>query len=112
MAGPTKQMLSGKGIFTRSEMAYTNFREIFRGGVRTSYGEAYGIGDQIGVLLDLEQGHLSFFKNGRHPSYFLLMSRPSHRATGRSMGVAFTDIPLGTPMFPAVGWRDGTHNHQ
>jgi hypothetical protein len=32
--------------------------------VRTAYGEVYGVGDHIGVLLDLEQGHLSFFKNG------------------------------------------------
>jgi hypothetical protein len=37
---------------------------VVSGGVRTAYGETYGVGDHIGVLLDLEQGHLSFFKNG------------------------------------------------
>eukprot|EP01087_Luapelamoeba_hula_P019929 TRINITY_DN6688_c0_g1_i1.p2 TRINITY_DN6688_c0_g1~~TRINITY_DN6688_c0_g1_i1.p2 ORF type:complete len:526 (+),score=77.12 TRINITY_DN6688_c0_g1_i1:219-1796(+) len=57
---------------------------------RVAYGQPFTSGDKIGVHLDTERGKLSFFVNGK------------------KQGIAFDNLPIGVPIFPAVGWRDGT----
>jgi len=52
------------------------------------YGQSAGVGDVIGVALDIDDHTLAFYKNGV------------------SMGVAYRDIPSGTPLHPMLGCAD------
>eukprot|EP01090_Pellita_catalonica_P023749 TRINITY_DN994_c0_g1_i2.p1 TRINITY_DN994_c0_g1~~TRINITY_DN994_c0_g1_i2.p1 ORF type:complete len:330 (+),score=60.17 TRINITY_DN994_c0_g1_i2:515-1504(+) len=54
-----------------------------------SYASGFNKGDKIGVRLDIPRKTLSFYKNGT------------------ALGVAFTNIPQNTRLYPAVGFRDG-----
>jgi len=54
-----------------------------------AFGETFGRGDVIGVVLDMTELRLTFYKNGK------------------KMGDAFTNLPK-VMLYPAVGWRDGT----
>jgi hypothetical protein len=49
------------------------------------YGTIAGVGDVIGVALDIDDGTLTFYEDGV------------------SLGVAFTNIPSGIPLYPMVG---------
>lgn len=53
------------------------------------YGEPFGRGDVIGVLLDMDVGSVTYFKNGKN------------------LGVCFTGLPRNQKLYPAVGWRAG-----
>jgi hypothetical protein len=53
------------------------------------YGDTFGRGDVIGVLLDMDLGNVTFFKNGKN------------------LGLCFTGLPRNEKLYPAVGWRAG-----
>lgn len=60
------------------------------GSSNRSFGEAFGRGDVIGLVLDMVELKLTYYKNGK------------------TLGDAFTNLPAGVKLYPAVGWRDGT----
>merc|ERR1711879_1060786 len=60
------------------------------GSSNRSFGEAFGRGDVIGLVLDMVDLKLTYYKNGK------------------KLGDAFTNLPAGVKLYPAVGWRDGT----
>eukprot|EP01040_Poterioochromonas_malhamensis_P001185 gene1185-1258_t len=43
---------------------FINYRAVQAFGSETLYGSYFGVGDKIGVLLDMDRGTLSFFKDG------------------------------------------------
>lgn len=73
------QTTQGRGYFSTSGNKFLN------SGSGVSYGESYGIGDIVGVALDMDMGTIEFFKNGV------------------SQGVAYSDLhSLGT-VYPTLG---------
>jgi hypothetical protein len=86
---PSNQLDNYLGA-TADAWAYEATGHKKKSGNRTNYGDAYTNDDTIGVFLDMDIGKLGFYRNGK------------------DMGEAYSDLPAGTPVYPAIGWRDGT----
>jgi len=63
---------------------YCNTGSKIHQGASTTYGSAYAQGSIIGLLLNLEEGSLTYYVNGK------------------SNGVAYTSLPKGSKFSPAV----------
>jgi len=54
----------GSGSYSDGYAYISSGGDIRNNGVSTSYGEAYEVGDVVGVALDMDEGTLEFYKNG------------------------------------------------
>jgi hypothetical protein len=95
MIGITTQDSSLTTYFGGSNGDYTYYGndgyKYYDGGSNVSYGATYGVGDVIGVALDMNAGTLIFYKNGV------------------SQGTAFTG--LSGEYFPALGDGSGSNGY-
>mmetsp|Transcript_13627 Transcript_13627/g.23196 ORF Transcript_13627/g.23196 Transcript_13627/m.23196 type:complete len:774 (+) Transcript_13627:464-2785(+) len=85
---------SQKGVGVGDEStsyAYDGFRVKKWNGENLAYGEAWSVGDVIGVLIDFNVQHIQFFRNEK------------------SLGIAFTNIKTGPNCvyFPAISLERG-----
>jgi hypothetical protein len=83
---------------------FINYRAVQSFGSETLYGSYFGVGDKIGVLLDMDRGTLTFFKDGED---FNL-----GRVTVINMGIAYHNVrKLSTrytstsTLFPCFGMK-------
>jgi hypothetical protein len=67
-----------------SGLGFINYRATQAFGSETLYGNYYGVNDKIGVLLDMDRGTLTFFKDGEDFNV--------GRVTVANMGVAYRNV--------------------
>lgn len=65
-------------------LGFVNYRATQSFGSETLYGNYYGVNDKIGVLLDMDRGTLTFFKDGNDFNV--------DRVTVVNMGVAYRNV--------------------
>jgi hypothetical protein len=85
-----------------SGYGFLNYRATQYSGSETLYGSYYGPGDSVGVLLDMDHGTVSFFKDGEDFN--------SGKTVAMNMGVAYHSLRrnhrnLQPALFPCFGLK-------